>query len=375
MKVTLKQSLVWGIPILLGGLIRMFRCYPDGAEWYARHCYPVISAILSAFSSLFPFSLGDCFIVVACLWIIGYPFYAWLRKKRVGYTIRKMFLFLVWVYLWFYLAWGMNYFRLPFYERTVLVRAEYSAEQFQDFLMEYIDNLNQSYDSAKGMVDQKWFITPFYQSDEKRGDLVAKEVTAGYQSIDKRFGIVFPNRELRPKPMLWSKGMSMVGVSGYMGPFFSEFNLNREVLNVEYPFTFAHELAHRLGIAGEAEANLYAALVTMGSQDAQICFSGYFSLLGYVMNNARRLLPEKEYRQFFEQISPEILTMYKDHLLYWRGKYAPRIGKVQNTVYNAYLKGNKINSGTQNYSEVVGLLMSVRQAGKSPGVNRYEGGF
>ena len=56
--------------------------------------------------------------------------------------------------------------------------------------------------------------------------------------------------------------MSRVAVTGYMGPFFTEFNLNQELLSVEYPFTYAHELAHRLGIASEAEANLYAYLVT-----------------------------------------------------------------------------------------------------------------
>ena len=77
--------------------------------------------------------------------------------------------------------------------------------------------------------------------------------------------------------MLWSRLMSRVAVTGYMGPFFTEFNLNQELLSVEYPFTYAHELAHRLGIASEAEANLYAYLVTSAAQEPAIRFSGYFS--------------------------------------------------------------------------------------------------
>ena len=156
--------------------------------------------------------------------------------------------------------------------------------------------------------------------------------------------------------------MSKVGVSGYMGPFFSEFNVNAELLNVEYPFTYAHELAHRLGIAGEAEANLYAYLVTVSSSQPGIRFSGYFSMLGYVLSNAYRLLPAEEYRLYLQKFRPEIIGLYKEHLNYWRFKYNPQAGKIQGKVYNAYLKGNKISDGTKNYSEVISLLMSLRAA-------------
>ena len=51
---------------------------------------------------------------------------------------------------------------------------------------------------------------------------------------------------------------SMVGVTGSMGPFFCEFTLNGDLLPPQYPATYAHELAHFLGITSEAEANFYA---------------------------------------------------------------------------------------------------------------------
>ena len=155
--------------------------------------------------------------------------------------------------------------------------------------------------------------------------------------------------------------MSRVAVTGYLGPFFTEFNLNQELLSVEYPFTYAHELAHRLGIASEAEANLYAYLVTSAAQEPAIRFSGYFSMLGYVVNNARRLLTEEQYQEIVKRIRPEIVELYNSHLLYWREKYNPGMGQIQHQVYNAYLKGNQVSSGTKNYSEVIGLLMSLQE--------------
>ena len=42
-------------------------------------------------------------------------------------------------------------------------------------------------------------------------------------------------------------------------------------------------------------------------------------------------------------------------------KYNPVIGRIQDRIYDLYLKGNKIESGRQNYSEVVGLLISYQE--------------
>ncbi len=44
---------------------------------------------------------------------------------------------------------------------------------------------------------------------------------------------------------------------------------------------------------------------------------------------------------------------------YWREKYSSLLGAAQNYIYNAYLKSNNIGSGVKNYSEVIGLLISV----------------
>lgn len=359
MKKIFHLGLLWGIPLLFIAVIALFRVIPVWAEWYSREYYPVISGILSRFSSLIPFSVGDCFIVAACLWLFAYPFYAWRKKKRIWDIISKMGRFVMWIYIWFYLAWGINYFRWSFYERAGVEESIFSEIDFRNFIEEYIHHLNDSYHQAgDSIVD--WYIKPQADSDFLATLPVAVEVKNNYESLAERFGLAYPVDWLHPKWMLWSGGMSRVGVSGYMGPFFSEFNLNRELLNVEYPFTYAHELAHRLGIAGEAEANLYAYLATTRSSSPEIRFSGYFSLLGYAMRNARELLPEQDYRELLGQIRPGIVNLYSKHLNYWRGKYQPSVGKIQNKVYNAYLRSNKIGSGTKNYSEVIALLMSLQ---------------
>lgn len=339
----------------------LFRWMPGWGEWYACVCYPYIAGILSAFSSVFPFSVGDCFIVAGSVWIVGNLVYAFYRYKEARRILLRTLEFGIWVYVWFYFAWGINYFRSSFYERTGIERIGYSSENFQAFLDEYVKGMNESYILSGDSLAQ-WYMEPYILSDFMNSGRVEKNIEIRYQDITPRFGLIPLVTELKAKPMLWSRGMSNVGVTGYMGPFFVEFNLNRELLCVEYPFTYAHELAHRLGTASEAEANLYAYLVCVRSENPKIRFSGYFSLFGYVMGNARRLLPEDEYGLLYKKIQPEIIELYKRHINYWQEKYSPEIGRLQNKIYNFYLKSNKVASGTKNYSEVVGLLISLRES-------------
>ena len=76
------------------------------------------------------------------------------------------------------------------------------------------------------------------------------------------------------------------------------------------------------------------------------------------MRNAHNLLSEEDYGQFIGSIRVEVLQEYNDKTEYWTGKYSRWLGDIQDALYNAFLKGNGIKSGTKNYDEVVSLLMT-----------------
>ena len=302
------------LSLLLAGIWCAMRS-PDMGEAYARNVYPYISGALSCFSSLFSFSIGDCLIYGSMAGLLAYLVYAIVKKRSWRATAGRMIEYLLWIYVWFYLAWGLNYFRKDFFTRTEI---------------EKIDKA-----------------------------LVAEEVKKEYHEIAGRFSLVSPAGYLHPKPMLMPFLMSGVGVLGYMGPFFTEYNLNPDLLPVQYPFTYAHEMAHVLGISSEAEANLYGFLVCSRSGVPEIRFSAYFALLPYVLSNAYGLLSEEEFNEWKETISPEVKDLYNRKVAYWENLYSPFIGEIQSTVYNWFLKGNNIPSGRKNYSEVVALLMAL----------------
>ena len=318
-------------------------CSPGAGETYARNVYPYVSAVLSRFSSIFFFSVGDCLIYGSIGSLLVYVVCAVAGRCSWKKLAERIVEYLLWVYVWFYMAWGLNYFRQDFFTRTQLSHVAYSAEAFRSFLSAYTDSLNVSF-------------VPVEEIDKV---VVAEESEKGYRKIVGRFGLVAPAGYLHPKPMLLPSLMSKVGVLGYMGPFFTEFNLNGQLLPVQYPATYAHEMAHVLSISNEAEANLYSYLICTGSSVPEIRFSGYFSLLPYALSNAYVALDKDAFEAWKKRLRPEIKDLYNEKVAYWQSLYSPLIGEAQDVVYNLFLKGNKIPTGTANYSEVIALLIAL----------------
>lgn len=320
---------------------------PGLGEHYARHIYPTLSHIVSSTSMLFPFSVGDWIVLLLILGLLTHFFYVCFRMKG---RRRRFFLYeleyLLWIYVWFYMFWGLNYSQYDFYRRTGIERAECSPENFRRFADRYVSRLNADYTDIGR-------ITPMER------DRIRDETVSGYQRISAELGIHPPfHRHPRVKQMLFSGLASKVGVRGSMAPFLCEFTLNSDVPPSQYAATYAHEYSHLLGIANEAEANFYAYRVCTLSEDRAIRFSGYFSLLPYVLSNARRLLDEPEYRQLVARIRPEVVRLYESNREYWLQKYSPFLGGIQDWFYDLFLRTNKVEGGRQSYSAVVGLVIS-----------------
>ncbi len=338
---------------LLLGYVLLAQCVPAVGEHYARHLYPLISYLLSLFSKWIPFALGDLFVLVCigaallCLFRLLFCGNRWARLRRgMTHAVR--------LYVWFYLAWGLNYSQPPFYGRTGTAPVEFDEAGFLRFAQQYINRLNEAYLPVPEEL----------ASDEQA--VIGREIEQLYRSCPEYMGIHRPQHDgLQAKTMLYTPLASMVGVTGSMAPFFCEFTLNGDLLPLQYPSTYAHEFSHYLGIAREAEANFYAYQVCTRSTLPLVRYSGYFALLPHLLSNARRLLDEEEYAALLQRIRPEVKLHYEQQRHYWTALYNPTIGRLQDRLYDLYLKGNKISTGRKNYSEVIGLLLSWEQADAS----------
>lgn len=333
----------WAILALLLIGVWMFRWIPGAGEWYAREVYPGLSVCLSGVASVVPFSLCEVTVIGIGGFLLVYPFVA-RRKKRSGWHIlgREVEV-LVWVYVWFYWGWGMNYFRNDFFSRSGVARVSYEEARFHRFLEAYTDSLNATYGVQMSLSETG----------------MQNEVKRIYRHVPERFGLTVPKDFQHPKRSLVNGLYSKVGVLGYMGPFFDESHVNHELLPAQYPFTYAHELSHLLGVSQEAEANFWAYQVCVRSANRYVRYCGYFGLLPYIYRDAYRILGEAGCKEWANHIRPDIMRELRAKEIYWGERYSPWIGAVQDAVYNWYLKGNRIPSGTKNYGEVTGMILSL----------------
>lgn len=312
-----------------------------GNAFYANSIYPVIGSLLANASSWIPFSIGEVFVMVSIVWVVCYPIYALVHPKRKFLkACGNVLEYLLWVLVWFYWAWGLNYGQPNYYERTNTKPVAIDKQAFSRFAHHYVEVLNSNYT----VVEAK---------DEKK---VKENVMAAYKQHGfNRIRVVNP----QVKTMLYTPLASMVGVTGSMAPFFCEFTINGDLLPHDYAASYAHEYAHLQGITSEGEANFYAYLATTQSMDKGVRFSGYYSILGHVFNNARVLMNSDDYFALYERLRPEIKEMIESDRAYWQERYSDLIGEVQEYLYNLYLKYHGMPEGIKNYSEVIGLIMAT----------------
>lgn len=368
----------WLLLVLLI-LVTLTKMIPLWGFIYTTRIYPIIGTLLSPISGFFPFAVGDIFIALNIAWVIFYPIYEiglrkklarryfFLAAKKGSYPKKKVVFgrvaeYLLWVYAWFYIAWGLNYSQPNIYDRIGMKPVEVSEAKFKAFAYQYADSLNAlsiSSDIAGSSIFSDSIV------DDGLKNRVRDAVLKEYNKIGYKEGINAPfNQHPHAKTMVFTPLSSMSGVTGSMGPFFCEFTLNGDILPHDYPATYAHEFAHFLGVANEGEANFYCYIVCTASADKQVRFSGYYHIFFHVLNNVFDILGEKEGERFLKHIRPEIIQLAKSDRRYWLGKRCKALDATQDFIFELYLRGNHVAEGRKSYSGVIGLILAWEEKKK-----------
>ena len=370
----------WVLLVLLS-LITLTKLIPLWGFISPTRFYPIIGSLLSPISGLFPFAVGDIFIALSIVWVIFYPIYEikwrkqlakrffFLAAKRGCYPKKKVVFgrvaeYLLWVYAWFYMAWGLNYSQPNIYCRTGMKPVEVSEAKFREFAYRYADSINYLSEERRVKSEETAFDDQRESQfngmvDDGLKNRVRDAVLKGYNEIGAKEGINAPfNQHPHAKTMLFTPLSSMSGVTGSMGPFFCEFTLNGDIRPHDYPAIYAHEFAHLLGIANEGEANFYSYIVCTASSDKAVKFSGYYHIFFHVLRNVFDILGEKEGEKFLKYIRPEIIQLAKSDRQYWISKRCKALDAAQDFIFELYLRGNHVAEGRKSYSGVVALILS-----------------
>lgn len=371
----------WLLLVLLL-LVTLVKMIPLWGFIYTTRIYPIIGTLLSPISGFFPFAVGDIFIALSIAWVIFYPIYEiglrkklarryfFLAAKKGSYPKKKVVFgrvaeYLLWVYAWFYIAWGLNYSQPNIYARIEMKPVEVSEAKFKAFAYQYADSLN-ALSISSDIAGSSIFSDSI--ADDGLKNRVRDAILKEYNKIGYKEGINAPfNQHPHAKTMVFTPLSSMSGVTGSMGPFFCEFTLNGDILPHDYPATYAHEFAHFLGVANEGEANFYSYIVCTASADKQVRFSGYYHIFFHVLNNVFDILGEKEGERFLKHIRPEIIQRARNDRRYWFSKRCKALDAAQDFIFELYLRGNHVAEGRKSYSGVIGLILAWEEKKNTQG--------
>ena len=312
-------------------------------DFYATRIYPSLSAALSWVASPFSFSLTEVAIVLAILAFIWIIVRAIRKHKPWWKCVLGEVALLLGVVAWLYIGWGFNYFRSDIYTRTGTTPMPYEEAELQEFLIVLAEELNENWCDVETVDPQQ----------------IETEIKAWYTALPEECGLCKPRRWQHPKRMIFNRLHSAVGVLGYIGPAFDELHVNRDVLPLEYPFIYAHEYSHVLGVSNEAEANFWAFEACRASEDQAVRYSAWYMLLRHTLGNLRSLMDEDAWNTWCETLIPEVFVDMEVDSLHWADLRWNWLAQLQHRYYNLFLKTNRIADGTANYGQVLRLVLSL----------------
>ncbi|MBR6740683.1 MAG: DUF3810 domain-containing protein [Clostridia bacterium] len=177
---------------------------------------------------------------------------------------------------------------------------------------------------------------------------LAKTVAAEFERTTDR-------PEIAAKYVLASEPMSHTRITGMFTPYTGEANVNSNNTLTDLPFTMAHEMAHRYGIAREDEANFYAWYVLWDAEDPLLAYSAALMSLLYTQNSLTSANVElaADVASRYNDIVREDIRQYALHWSQYEGKAA----EVADVVNDSYLKGQGQSDGVKSYGRMTDLLL------------------
>lgn len=352
MSKTYKITTFLGLTLLL--LTHLCRYSKTMADTYATKVYPMLSCVLSWLSSFTRYNLEEVAIAAIIIAVLAVVMMTIKHRWGIARCLRYEATIMLWTYLWFYVGWCTNYTRSSLHERTGKQYAEYNKVDFLNFTNQFVNEINSAWLSVHKKAND---IENVYDIEA-----IEKDIKAFYYSVPGCYGLATPRSWQHPKQIICNRFYSYVGVLGFMAPLFSESCLNADILPFDFPFTYAHEYAHLLGVSNEAEASWWAFHACAKSDNPMVRYSAYKGVIQHVLINAQGLLDEQQFTVLQSNIRPEVIEDIKKTNIHWKALRSPTLDNIQSKIYDSFLKSNNVRVGLQNYTEVVEYLINIKYA-------------
>ena len=249
--------------------------------------------------------------------------------------------------------YGLNYYASPLQEDIRMDSYDFTVSDLEDATFYFLTKAN---DLALQLPR------------DENGDLavgtfeeLAQQAGNGFRTLVYDTGAVFGGSVLPVKRLAWADMYTAMGITGIHMAITGEAAVNPQTPTASLPFTMCHEMAHRMSIATEDDANFAAFLACRANESQAFQYSAYYMAYRYCYNalasdgsaeasaaaarinlqmNAYLRYDIKSYNDFFNQNRSEVLSTVSD------------------AVNDAYIKVSGDENGTTSYSQVSILLVN-----------------
>ena len=258
------------------------------------------------------------------------------------------------LYLMHTLVYGLNYYAGPLADDIRLEVAQYTLEELADATEYYRERANilaMLVDrDASGNVDFEEF------------DVLARQAGEGFDKLTyNRSYSVFAGSKLPVKKLGLADMYTSMGITGYTFGLTGEAAVNPQIPDIALPFTMAHEMAHRMCIAPERDANFAAYLACSVHSSVEFEYSANFMAYMYCYN-ALSQISTKASAEAASAISKGVSDLLQRDLAYYNTFFMKHQTKAAtnfaDTVNDTYLKTSGDKAGIASYGQVCDLLVN-----------------
>ena len=253
--------------------------------------------------------------------------------------------------------YGLNNYAGPLAEDirlSVIEENGYSATELADATTYFRDKANalaqQVPRDEEGKLD--------YPSFEQIAELAA----SGFEHLTyDDYLSVFAGSFKPVKKLGWADMYTSMGIDGITMPLTGEAAVNPQIPLVNMPFTMCHEMAHRMCIASERDANFAAFLACSVHSDPQFQYSAYFMAFRYCYNALASVNTQSAaaaVARVKEGIGENLRKDFNAYDAFFRQKQDTKATKFAATVNDTYLKTSGESDGVASYNQVCDLLVN-----------------
>ena len=248
-------------------------------------------------------------------------------------------------------VYGLNAHAGSIADDIHLTETEYTLAELEDAAIYYRDKANalatQVKRDSKGNVD--------FDSFE---DLAAM-AGEGYELLVREHSCsIFAGSDAPVKELGWADMYTSMGITGVTVAMTGEAAVNPQIPAVSLPFTMCHELAHRVSIATERDANFAGFLGARFHPDVQFQYSAYFMAYRYCYISLLNVGASKAAGNVSQGACKELKQDMAAYDEFFSEKQDAQATKLANTANDTMLKTIGDESGIASYGEVTDLLVS-----------------